>query len=173
MKPQHDLDAIHFLGELPREILRDRKGPLFVRHDEAPGWWRFILAIGFLFNLRRRWVTVGGTIFYPEWIDSYAYQTTELQELHWINKHLSVVAHEFVHLTQWFRLGAIRFLLLYFVFPLPVFFSGRWWLERDAFLVQIRHFGMTIGEATTAVSGKAYTWCWPKRWILEWFEVHK
>lgn len=84
----------------------------------------------------------------------------------------STIAHETVHVEQWARMG-LWFPIVYFLGGLPVFLAyGRWRLEREAYLVQIKHHGMTIDEAVKALWSPLYWWCWPPKLMRAWFEAH-
>ena len=78
--------------------------------------------------------------------------------------------HELMHVKQlhpWY--GPFLVCALYFLLPLPVFFSGRWFIERHAFLWDIRMKLRTVDDAIDALHGK-YFRPWPKSWMREWFE---
>jgi hypothetical protein len=65
------------------------------------------------------WTTSGNIIYYPATIINPfepEYGTT--------------ILHEFVHVKQYKKYGFILFNLLYFIFPLPILFSGRWYIAR-------------------------------------------
>jgi len=80
-----------------------------------------------------------------------------------------IMAHELVHVRQfapWY--GPLRLLLLYFFFPLPVFFSGRWIIERDAYLVDILQGRLTV-DTVVNVLHESYLRPWPKARMRGWF----
>jgi len=86
------------------------------------------------------------------------------------DKHDKVIAHEMVHVKQlepWY--GPFLMLFLYFLFPLPVFFSGRWFVEREAYLVDIKNGRVGLGSAVD-ILWLAYFYCWPKSLMRKWFE---
>jgi len=79
------------------------------------------------------------------------------------------VAHEFVHVDQqrtW--CGLLKTYAYYTVLPLPVGLSGRWLLEREAWLVSIKA-GCTITYAVGTL-WSSYFKPWPKSWMRTWFE---
>lgn len=59
--------------------------------------------------------------------------------------------------------------LLWMIFPFPVLFSGRWFLERGAFLVDIRNQRVTVEEAVECL-WVDYKWAWPKPLMRRWFQ---
>lgn len=83
-----------------------------------------------------------------------------------------VVGHELVHVDQmagpW---GLLRTYLLFALLPLPVLFSGRWFLEREAFLVDVRA-GRGVGEIVDML-WRYYGWPWPPALMRRWFEAHR
>jgi hypothetical protein len=103
------------------------------------------------------WTTVGKTIYYPS---------------HLIRNPLKIVCHqtllhELVHVKQYEKYGAVGFLFLYCLIPLPVLFAYfRWKLEREAYLLDIKA-GMTVEHAVNELA--AYLYPWPKCWMRKWF----
>lgn len=87
-------------------------------------------------------------------------------------EHQSIIEHELVHVRQLTSWPLLWFYLLYLVFPLPVLFSGRWFVEREAFLHDIRNRRCTTGQAADTLWA-SYGWCWPRQWMLRWFEERR
>lgn len=84
-------------------------------------------------------------------------------------QHPVALAHEKAHLPQ--TRGCWRLLwsgLLCFVLPLPVLCSGRWFLERGPYLVDIRN-GARIPDVVDKL-WRRYWWPWPARSMRLWFE---
>lgn len=83
---------------------------------------------------------------------------------------MGIMMHELVHaedLKKWY--GPIWYILFVTIFPLPVFFSGRWFVERRAYLQDIRLGRIDLNAAIdTLWSG--YGWAWPKKLMRRWFE---
>ncbi len=80
-----------------------------------------------------------------------------------------ILEHELVHVEDMRGIwGLIRFALLYFIFPLPIFFSGRWFLERKAYLVNIVKHGYSI-DFVVNMLWESYGWCWPRNLMVNWF----
>lgn len=127
----------------------------FVPHSQSY-LMRFLKAIGCGKLVKDRFVTLNTTVYYPDG------QPPE--------KHPEVIEHETVHIQQYERLGIVFFLLLYFVFPLPFFFSGRWWLEREAYLVELR-CGAQIDDIVDEL-WSGYLWPWPKFLMRKWFATY-
>jgi hypothetical protein len=84
--------------------------------------------------------------------------------------YTDVLKHELVHVKQlkpWY--GPFLVALLYAFVPLPVFFSGRWFIERDAYLLNINDGVYTPEEAAHILT--VYYWLpWPKSWMIKWFK---
>lgn len=81
--------------------------------------------------------------------------------------------HELMHVEQqrgpW---GLVSSALLYFLIPLPVLFSGRWFIEREPYLHDIQRGHQTPGRAA-AVLWSSYFWPWPRAWMQRWFETRQ
>lgn len=97
------------------------------------------------------------TIYYPSAItDPLVYQR--------------IIQHELVHVEQqkpWW--GPWWTLLCVTVFPLPVFFSGRWFIERDAYLDDIVTGRLTLEQAVRTLHA-SYGRPWPQKWMRSWFK---
>ena len=122
---------------------------VFVRQDHSKlcrFLWRLTPSI------RERWFTFGTTIYYP------IYANPDNQK---------VIDHELVHVAQFSRYGKFLFLLFYFILPLPIFFSGRWFLERAAFMIDIKN-GMSVENAVRILADQ-YATPWPRRLMTKWF----
>ncbi len=86
-------------------------------------------------------------------------------------QHIGVVAHEMIHVRQFARFGApLVIILLAGVLPLPLLFSGRWFIERSAYLEDIRARRMTIEHAVD-VLWRRYGFAWPKALMRRWFRA--
>ncbi|MFH1498843.1 MAG: hypothetical protein ABII82_13560 [Verrucomicrobiota bacterium] len=84
-------------------------------------------------------------------------------------KHAGIVAHELVHVGQQDGArGLVSSALLYFLVPLPVGLSGRWLIERDAYLLDIQGGRMDVEQAVGAL-WRGYFFPWPRGWMREWF----
>ena len=102
-----------------------------------------------------RFITIKNTIYYPEGLDPFQYPV--------------VIEHELVHVKQWERLGSLGFLLLYFILPLPLLFSGRWFLEREAYLKDIEAGELSANHVTYLLWSE-YFFSWPKPLMRRWFK---
>lgn len=78
-------------------------------------------------------------------------------------------AHELVHARQQRGFGLLGCFLLYFFLPLPVFFSGRWFIEREAYLVDLRAGTRTIDQVVDTLWSQ-YFFPWPRSWMRDWFD---
>jgi hypothetical protein len=81
-----------------------------------------------------------------------------------------ILLHELVHVEQfrpWY--GPLKMALLAAIFPLPILFSGRWHIERDAYLQDIRIGRLTTDEAVDSL-WYGYMWPWPRPWMRRWFQ---
>ena len=119
--------------------------------------------------MRDFWTTIGSTIYVPTAYDA----DTDWGSIAWEKRHRTVLAHEAVHMEQAKRLTPVIFTLMYLVFPVPVLFAwGRWRLEREAYLVQLKaseNRAATI-EWIISTLWTNYAFCWPKPWMRAWFE---
>ena len=82
---------------------------------------------------------------------------------------LDVLSHELVHVQQfapwWGPLGMAIFATL---LPLPALFSGRWYIERGAYLQDVLAGNLTIDDAV-GILWHGYGWPWPRPLMLAWF----
>lgn len=81
----------------------------------------------------------------------------------------TLIAHEMHHVRQlkpWW--GPWVSFILTFVAPLPVLFSGRWFLEREAYVQDI-HAGHVKLDDTVDELWDGKVWCWPKPLMRRWF----
>ena len=143
----------------------------FVRKDHS---W-FMRAIGWLLEtttitphfMTRFWTTIGNRIYYP--IDIVNPKSPQYK---------GIRDHEEMHVEQAFHLGCgcwvlgtIIMAFAYILFPLPVFFSGRWLLEREPYLHDIQTGRVSLEYAVETLH-KNYLRPWPKKWMKKWFENH-
>jgi len=79
-----------------------------------------------------------------------------------------VIEHEMHHVEQfrpWW--GPWVFIALAVLLPLPVLFSGRWFIERRAYLNDIRKGRCTVEQAADML-WRSYGWCWPRPLMRRW-----
>lgn len=79
------------------------------------------------------------------------------------------VSHEIIHAKKfgtWWGPWVIPPLIL--LFPLPILFSSRWWLERRAYLDDIK-LGKHDIESVVYTLWNYYGWCWPRSLMARWF----
>jgi hypothetical protein len=124
---------------------------------QAP--WYLKLAAMFNPNLRHFWVTVRRNIYYPDSV----FSPIATQNAH-------IVRHELVHVRQWEKYGLLGFLLLYFLFPLPILCSGRWWLEREAYMEQIKEDPFLDTAWIANALWRDYLMAYPKGAMHKWLE---
>ncbi len=117
-------------------------------------------------DFKRFWTTLRlplgeSTIYYPAHVaDPMA------------DRCVTVVRHELVHVAQQrTAAGLARSYLLYLLFPLPVLFSGRWFIERRAFLVDIEDGARTPTQCADLL-WRQYFYPWPRRLMVEWFRAN-
>jgi hypothetical protein len=87
--------------------------------------------------------------------------------------HYKIIWHELKHVDQfapWY--GPLIMLIGYTIAPLPIFFSGRWLIERTAYLRDINSGRMTA-EQCVDILWRSYFMPWPKSLMLKWFEKNK
>ncbi len=84
--------------------------------------------------------------------------------------HTNTLEHELIH-KIWFAKwhGPLMIIPLVSLFPLPILFSGRWIVERYAYLYDILYHGYSI-EYVIHILWNSYGWCWPKSLMRKWFE---
>lgn len=86
--------------------------------------------------------------------------------------HWRIVDHELVHaadLRHWY--GPWLFMLGAALLPLPVLFSGRWFIERHAYLRDIQQGRCSIEQAVDVLWWR-YGFCWPRPLMRRWFVRH-
>lgn len=80
-----------------------------------------------------------------------------------------IIAHELHHVKQfstWW--GPWLIPLAAVLFPLPILFSGRWWIERQAYLADIKA-GRDTAEGAVTTLWRFYGWPYPKCLMRRWF----
>jgi hypothetical protein len=84
--------------------------------------------------------------------------------------HLPTLEHELIHVkdmsTSW---GLFKIFWLLWLIPLPIIFSGRWFIERHAYLHNIINHDRKI-ESVVNILWNGYGWVWPKYLMRKWFE---
>jgi len=102
------------------------------------------------------------TIAYPSIVQEAAH-----------DKYKSTLEHEMMHAEDmrsgW---GLFKMFCLLLFFPMPVIFSGRWYIERYPYLHNmINHAsrGYTV-EREVENLWNNYIWAWPKPLMKKWFE---
>ena len=79
-----------------------------------------------------------------------------------------ILDHELAHVPQWEPwYGPVWVTSLAFLFPLPFLFSGRWFIERPAFLKDIRAKRLTVDEVVD-ILWTSYLWAWPRPLMRKW-----
>lgn len=78
--------------------------------------------------------------------------------------------HEMVHAddlrSAW---DLLKMALLLTLFPLPIYFSGRWYIERDAMVIDIRA-GVKTPEKVAEMLWDDYLMAWPKQRVTDYYE---
>ena len=91
-----------------------------------------------------------------------------------------VLEHEMIHAedmrSEW---DLFKMFCLLLFFPMPVIFSGRWYIERYPYLhnmINHAHHGYTVERGVENLWNN-YLWAWPKPLMRKWFtkklEEHK
>lgn len=132
----------------------------FVRKDHS-FWMRLIGVFSprFLSDWWTTWRWPFGqpTIYYPTRVANPA-------------RFPDTLEHEGIHVRQqepWW--GPYWTLFLATVIPAPIIWSGRWFIERPAYLHDIRRGRLTI-EQSIDILWRSYGWCWPRPLMRVWFE---
>ncbi len=110
------------------------------------------------------------TVRFPGQPPVIAYPTTVKEPLE--TRYHGILKHELVHVNQmrtsW---GLIKTTALYFFLPLPILFSGRWYVERPAYLLDIDTGRKSIDGATELL-WRSYVVPWPRPLMRRWFKKH-
>lgn len=137
--------------------LRSKSSSLFMRilGFFIPGFMdRFWTTIRLPFDKRP-------TIYYPVFYSNIENSPAD---------RTSVLDHELVHVedmrSSW---GLFKMFWLVWALPLPIIFSGRWYIERQAYLVSIIKHGYTIDYVVNTL-WSSYLFPWPKPIMRRWFE---
>lgn len=136
--------------------------PRIIPKSKSPLMWLFSLVLGKSF-MTDFWTTYRlpfcrAKITYPDSVKNP-------EEYHW------VIDHEMFHVKQlapWY--GPIWMLLLATLFPLPMFYSGRWFIERHAYLHDIKRGQIGIVAAVDTL-WNGYGRCWPRESMRKWFQA--
>lgn len=115
--------------------------------------------------MTRFWTTIGNRIYYPAHVD----------EPH-SERYFGVREHEKMHVVQAYALGlgflwplgTVFMALAYILLPLPIFFSGRWLLERGPYLADIKRGRFGLDQVVNNLHNN-YLRPWPRRWMRQWF----
>ena len=87
-----------------------------------------------------------------------------------IRQEWKLANHELYHvewMLNWW--GPWVLLPLYFLVPLPVWFSGRWFIERGAYLRDLETDRLTIDQCIDFL-WRRYAMAWPKGKMRAWLE---
>ncbi len=140
----------------------DASGALLVSKRNSPVMQFLALFLGRQFMLGF-WTTLRlpfqrrCRIYYPEGVT--------IPRWHW-----QVIDHELVHVEQfkpWW--GPWAMILGAVLLPLPVLFSGRWFIERRAYLRDIKDGRRTV-NGVVELLWSGYGWAWPKPLMRRWFQ---
>lgn len=129
---------------------------------KTDSWWCRMIGVIWPDFVDRFWTTVrwpfcNPRIYYPPGIDPMA------------DRYRFIRVHELIHANQQrSTVGLIWSFLLYFFVPLPILFSGRWFVERPAYLSDISLGARTIDNAVETL-WRSYAWPWPKAMMRAWF----
>ncbi len=153
---------VNYVALYQSSYMHGGKEVRFIRKDQS----RLMRVISYFFPANRMfWTTVrfpfgGPRVYYPEYVGDP-------------HDHGMIVHHEMVHVDQqktaW---GLFKTFWLAWLLPLPIGFSGRWFIERDAFLGDIKRLGGTDLAIAAAVSDlhSGYLWPWPRKLMYAWFK---
>jgi len=142
-------------------------GIIFISKSESK-FMRLINFISYPFMLGKFntqfFTTIKNTIYYPVVVEDLFSQQYE-----------DTIEHELVHVEQFKKMGVILFFLFYIFLPLPILFSGRWFLERKAYMVQINtqkkqeHKENMISLVVDSL-WKNYFFPYPRSLMTKWFK---
>ena len=84
-------------------------------------------------------------------------------------KYFYTLEHEMVHVEDLRKPFAPIYMgLMVSLLPLPILFSGRWYVERYAYLHNILNHGYSVDYVVETLWSK-YAWCWPRSLMRKWF----
>lgn len=85
-----------------------------------------------------------------------------------------VIDHELIHIEQqrsaW---GLFKSFLFYFLIPLPILFSGRWFIEREPYSKVDIARGRKTPQSAANQLWSDYGKPWPRKWMADWFEQRR
>lgn len=129
-------------------------------------WWFTKYALKFYPEFCDMWTMWNGVLYYP---DKYEVMFNTMEQNDWRLWIKTVMKHETVHYWQQKKYGLLPFIAWYAVLPFPVFLSGRYFIERSAYLVDIRAGLRTVDDVVDLLWEK-YAMPWPKPLMRRWFE---
>jgi hypothetical protein len=101
------------------------------------------------------------TLYFPSRWGEYSAETQNL-----------IIAHELIHVKQQEKYNFL-FKFLYFCFPLPIFWTCRYYFEREAYLLNFRKHPEWLEYYVEFLTGPDYFWAgkvWPgKKRTRKWF----
>lgn len=83
--------------------------------------------------------------------------------LEWLRQHELHHANDMR--STW---GLFKMFWLVWLLPLPAYYSGRWFIERHAYLIDIRA-GVKTPESSAEQLWNDYFYAWPKDKAIKWF----
>ena len=97
------------------------------------------------------------------------YPSNIVDKGHIPDRYEEILKHELVHCKQQSTWGGLLWTLVCVsVFPLPVFYSGRWFVERPAYLRDIKAGVLTVDQAVD-ILWDLYGMPWPREKMRRWF----
>lgn len=153
---------VEAIGLTPEQYLEMKELNVSIKNKKDSWGWRFVGM--FMWSIMGRWTT-----WRWPWQSHITIWTAK--EVGRVNKfHQHIISHELFHCRdiQGSWLNPVRMGLLNFFIPLPVVFSGRWFIEREAYLEDIRDGRLTIDKAASILWWK-YFLAWPPPLSRRWF----
>ena len=84
-------------------------------------------------------------------------------------RYRSIREHELIHCKDMrSACGLFKIFWLFLLIPLPILFSGRWFIERYAYLHGIINYNHSIDRVIN-ILWDSYGWIWPKSLMRRWF----
>ncbi len=127
-------------------------------------WWAQAISWFWPEFSTRWWTTI--RFHFQEGVIAYPYGTNPMAD-----RYAPTREHELGHVRQqrgaW---GLFKSFMLFFFVPLPVVFSGRWFIERGPYLQDILGGHKTI-DYSVKVLWRSYLWVWPPPLMRKWFEA--
>jgi hypothetical protein len=168
------MDTKKLFSEIRADMYRELGTHIVTKNTAYPQLWNAmdtllrIMSFGKCKDFMKRTTTIGRTIAFPAGTDLYNAGMYELRTL----------IHEREHVKQFKRYTPPLMAWLYLFFPLPIGLAYfRYKFEKEAVLAEMafmKSLGATprVEDVIQSLSGSAYVWAWPEKWVRRDFSAH-